>query len=373
MRNLSRVVLFLLLTLLISSAEATGVSINEIAWMGTPSSYNDEWIELYNSANQEINLEGWILKTADDGIKISLLGKISQNGFYLLERTDDETIPEIAADQIYAGALGNTGERLELSDGSGEVIDSVDCQSGWTAGDNSTKQTMEKIGENEWQTSEKAGGTPRSQNGIINDNILEAEEITESNIESYSQGVIFSEILPSAIGRDEENEWIEVLNQSNFDVDLAGWMIEDIIGQIGRYVFPDNTVIRPREYLIISRLATKITLNNAGDGLRLFWPNGETADSVDFGDAPNGQSYGLIDDRWQWISSPTPGVKNTASVVEKELTDSTTTSGTPKTEDLLEDNDSPALAGISTIAESHSFLLPLTISLATAISAGAIM
>jgi len=207
MRNLSRVAPFLLLILPISPVEAAGVSINEIAWMGTLSSYNDEWIELHNSTEQEISLEGWILKTADEGIKINLLGKISQNGFYLLERTGDETVPEIAADQIYAGALGNTGERLELSDGSGEVIDSVECQSGWAAGDNSTKQTMEKIGINEWQTSKEVGGTPRSQNSTINDNILDVEKITESNIKSYPQGVIFSEILPSAIGQDEENEW----------------------------------------------------------------------------------------------------------------------------------------------------------------------
>src|SRR4030042_1169223 len=105
MRNLSRVAPFLLLILLISPVEAAGVSINEIAWMGTLSSYNDEWIELYNSTEQEISLEGWILKTADEGIKINLLGKISQNGFYLLERTGDESVPEIAAAPFYAGAM----------------------------------------------------------------------------------------------------------------------------------------------------------------------------------------------------------------------------------------------------------------------------
>src|SRR4030042_1915778 len=105
MRNLSIVGPFLLLILSNSSAEAVGVSINEIAWMGTLSSYNDEWIELYNGTDQEINLGGWILKTADEGIKINLLGKISQNGFYLLERTGDESVPEIAAAPFYAGAM----------------------------------------------------------------------------------------------------------------------------------------------------------------------------------------------------------------------------------------------------------------------------
>ena len=37
------------------------VRINEVAWMGTLVSSNDEWIELYNTGSNEIDLSGWVL------------------------------------------------------------------------------------------------------------------------------------------------------------------------------------------------------------------------------------------------------------------------------------------------------------------------
>ncbi|PIP22618.1 MAG: hypothetical protein COZ91_00660 [Candidatus Nealsonbacteria bacterium CG_4_8_14_3_um_filter_39_7] len=146
-----------------ASAKPLDVAINEIAWMGTKTSANDEWLELYNKSNQDINLEGWVLKANDGSPEIKLKGSILSLGYFLLERTDDNTLPAIKADQIYKGALGNNGEKLELYDNLGTLIDSVDCHSKWLAGDNSSKQTMERANNN-WQTSENPGGTPKAEN-----------------------------------------------------------------------------------------------------------------------------------------------------------------------------------------------------------------
>lgn len=154
------------------------VVINEVAWMGTVESYSNEWIELFNNSNFPINLEGWLLKTVDGTPKIELTGTVPSNGFYLLERTDDNTLPNIQADQIYRGALGNSGEKLELYTLDNYLVDRVvciedaegNCQE-WLVGDNDTKQTMERkdpslSGEdiNNWATSQEGGGTPKAQN-----------------------------------------------------------------------------------------------------------------------------------------------------------------------------------------------------------------
>lgn len=154
-------------------ADTPTVVINEIAWMGTTESANAEWIELYNSGNQSVDLTDWVLAATDGTPTISLSGAIPAQTFFLLERTSNETVPGVIADQIYTGAMGNGGENLELKGLSGALVDSVNCSSGWFSGDNDTKQTMEKISSGlpsnnkiSWQESTSPDGTPKAQNSL---------------------------------------------------------------------------------------------------------------------------------------------------------------------------------------------------------------
>jgi hypothetical protein len=157
------------------------VVINEIAWMGNlpregetvAQAANNEWIELYSNANLQIDLNGWILRSVDGTPEIQLAGLIRPKDFYLLERTDDNTLPDITADQIYTGALGNSGEDFQFFDKFSNLIDRTNCSGGWFGGDNTTKQTMERKNPglsgddaNNWGTSQEAGGTPKNQNSI---------------------------------------------------------------------------------------------------------------------------------------------------------------------------------------------------------------
>jgi len=155
----------------IEAYSSLDVVINEIAWMGNEDSHAHEWIELYNNSSSSISLDDWSLISEDGSPKISLLGAISANDFYLLERTDDKTVPLIVSDLIYKGTLNNKGEYLRLFDDLGNVIDEVDCTNGWFAGDNESKKTMERIlpvseGKNprDWQTSINKGGSPKNLN-----------------------------------------------------------------------------------------------------------------------------------------------------------------------------------------------------------------
>jgi len=167
------------------SADPQDVVINEIAWMGTAVSGNHEWIELYNQTNSDIDLAGWTLSALDGTPDIQLEGTIPAQGYFLLERSDDSTI-SIAADQVYTGALGNTGECLQVKDDLAQVIDQVDCSTEWFGGDNTTKSSMERkhpsangdVAENwgandgvtcsgEDQNGASLCGTPKSQNSVF--------------------------------------------------------------------------------------------------------------------------------------------------------------------------------------------------------------
>jgi len=130
------------------TGNAGDVVINEVAWMGTEASYNDEWIELYNNTDRDINLAGWSIVAADGSPDISLSGVISAHGYLLLERTNNSTVDDIPADLIYTGALANNpgAESLTLYDDTSQVIDTANGNGGaWPAGNNSTKHTMERI------------------------------------------------------------------------------------------------------------------------------------------------------------------------------------------------------------------------------------
>ena len=324
MKRLFKFLLFFTTLLLwdfdVWAANISDVVINEIAWMGTVVSYNDEWIELYNNGDTAINLDGWTLKADDGAPEINLSGTIHGKGFYLLERTDDETLPGVSADLIYKGALGNDGENLKLYNDSGGLIDQIICVDVWPAGDNATKQTMERISSN-WQNSQDAGGTPKKENyelrimnyekKIEEIKLIEPEKpkpIKDRPLYVYPKGIVFNEILASPDGPDAENEWIEIYNENDFEVDLSDWQIKDVAGGIKTYNL--NAKILAYGYLVFLRPETKITLNNDGDGLTLLNPKGEIVDSIIFDKAPLNQSYNKTSSGWIWNSNLTPGEKN---------------------------------------------------------------
>lgn len=159
-----------------------GVIINEVGWMGTEASPNDEWIELANTTSASVSLVGWKILIAGDNA-IALRGAIAPGGYYLLERTRDSTINDVAAD--FTGSFGryglrDTGEHLTLQNSSGATIDDVDCSDGWFAGVTikGEKASMERVGSSAWQTNtgtttighDVAGqailGTPRATNSV---------------------------------------------------------------------------------------------------------------------------------------------------------------------------------------------------------------
>lgn len=148
------------------------VVINEVAWMGTTASANSEWLELYNNTEADIDLSGWTLSASDGTPQITLSGTIAAHGYFLLERTSDESVPTTTANQIYTGALGNAGEILSLKDQDNNLIDSLDGSAGWPAGDNDSKKTMERINPlldgstSNWSSSNLALGTPQTVNSV---------------------------------------------------------------------------------------------------------------------------------------------------------------------------------------------------------------
>ena len=328
--------LFILPLSVKASINPLDVVINEIAWMGTEANSSDEWIELYNNTNQDINLEGWALYDKETLIE-PLIGIIQANSYYLIERTDDSTIQNISASQEPSGwggyGLNNNGEHLKLLNQELVIIDEIDCSLGWFEGGSSSFKTMERIDFKEigsnlhnWQTSVSTqkiaidsqgniiNGTPNTKNSTNLE--LPSEEII------YSSDIMINEILPSPEGADSENEWIELKNQSNQEISLFNWSIRDEKGTINTYVFPENTNIKPQGFLVLTRPISGITLNNSEDGLVLIQPNQNIISSVNYINAPLGESFNYINFERVWSDQLSPNSSNLPrKEAEKETTE----------------------------------------------------
>lgn len=112
------------------------IIINEVAWAGADRAATAEWIELFNASPEPIDLEGWCLVSSDGAPDIRLRGMIPPHisgdptaGFFLLERDNDGSVPGIAADLVYRGALTDSGETLFLCDPDGNLVDTANAPS----------------------------------------------------------------------------------------------------------------------------------------------------------------------------------------------------------------------------------------------------
>ncbi|HEY9585356.1 MAG TPA: lamin tail domain-containing protein [Candidatus Paceibacterota bacterium] len=138
--------------------------INEVAWMGTIQSPTNEWVELYNDTPLPVDLSGWTIETEDGSLAINLSGVIVSNGYFLIERTDDNSVPTVAADLVapFGAGLSNSGETLRLVDKNGVSVDTVNGGVNWASigGNNKAKETAQRT-LNGWAT---GAPTPRKEN-----------------------------------------------------------------------------------------------------------------------------------------------------------------------------------------------------------------
>ncbi|MBN2041300.1 MAG: lamin tail domain-containing protein [Spirochaetes bacterium] len=124
-----------------SGYDSLEIVISEISWAGTDVSHYDEWIEIYNNSDEDINLAGWSIPGS---LNIELYGLIPAKKHFLLERTNDDSVPDKTADLIYSGSLSNTGAVIRLVYNNRD-IDYINALYGWPAGSNDPKISMERI------------------------------------------------------------------------------------------------------------------------------------------------------------------------------------------------------------------------------------
>lgn len=296
------------------------ITINE--FMADPEGSDDglEWVELYNSGSDAVDLSGWTVRKATsasstsdfvlpDGTSVEAGGFLLVGGSLVADADvvfgDDEDESELSLGNASSGAdavmllhcggvvsdtviYGTSNEEEQFSDDTGEVVDTelapkpssglslARCGDGTDSNDSST----------DWWTPDTA--TPGETNG----------ECTPPICEGGALDVKINELLYNPAGSDTDYEWIELYNTGDSDLRIDQWMLQTGTSEWKDTLeFPGGTTIEAGGFLLIGDAAVpaeardieaNLSLGNAGgaapDGARLVDCEGTLQDTVLWGD-----------------------------------------------------------------------------------------
>ncbi|MBN2830461.1 MAG: lamin tail domain-containing protein [Candidatus Cloacimonetes bacterium] len=234
----------------INTNPAPIVIINEI--MYNSSGYDNEWVELYNTTDAPVSLDGWQMR--DSSLASALLpfpagAVIPANGYYTIAIDHDsqaDPFPFVAdfdAIDIVGWNLGNTSDAVILFNNQSTMIDSVTYadSNGWPTQADGTGPSLELISptmDNDlptsWQASAVIGGTPGAQNST-NGGLQQVATLAElrAAIGATNEFEITSEVVISFMQ--------EFRGQKYIQDDTAGVLIDDFSGVItGDYAVGDG-------------------------------------------------------------------------------------------------------------------------------------
>ncbi|MGL5831577.1 MAG: lamin tail domain-containing protein [Candidatus Altimarinota bacterium] len=149
-----------------------------------------------------------------------------------------------------------------------------------------------------------------------------SSNVTLSNDQTPTRQILISEIFPAPDKKSSQNqEWIELYNHSNSDINLRGWYLDDQEGGSKPYQL-GNTTLATGSTLLISAEQSKLNLNNSDEQVRLFNSQKQLIDLLEYKKSVNAQSYNLINIQnnsknplasetlWLWSSNTTPNQSN---------------------------------------------------------------
>ncbi|MBI3336163.1 lamin tail domain-containing protein [Candidatus Peregrinibacteria bacterium] len=233
-----------------------------------------EWIELKNSNSYSANLCGWVLDDSEGGSKPFPLDsvRIEPGGLRRLSIQETKIALNNGGDSVRLLFNGNLVQEIAYSE----------IPEGQSYMDRSEFGAPPSLGEG------REGGIP------------------------FTGTILINEVYPAPLTGGEE--WIELVNLSDESVDLSGLLIDDIQeGGSKLWEISDGTLVPAHSYIIFRKEQTHLALNNDGDEVNLFGPDGLTIDSVTYPKIKRGLSFSRKGSRWCTTEISTPLKENICS------------------------------------------------------------
>ena len=315
--------------------EVSGVVINEVYTFSNQSEADDlDWIELYNTTDQDIDLEG-VLMWESGGQEEAWAfpkGSVIKAKSHLVVDSDKYGLLNDPLNHPAWGLSKGPDEIIVLANNDYNVIDEVELPS------LNEGETYGRItdGSSEWQVFQK--GTK----GVKNEGSARPEFVNTTGLyinEVYhdNSDVFF------ATGWDSAVDFIELYNATDTDMDISGYEIyDDTQADDKKYVVPAGTVVPAKGFLTYdvykeNPAGPAFGLGAGGDWVFIFKP-GKT-ELVDQIEVPAfGKDSGLRDNGYTFGRKPDG---STNLFIFAEATRNASNNNAPVVEGVVNPGDQP--------------------------------
>ena len=258
-----------------------------------------EFLEIHNRGGAAADLVGLRLT---DGIEFDFLdvAPIQPGGHGVVVRNADAFQmrygENAAVIGVYEGSLSNAGEDIDLVDGAGNILFSVNYSDSdpWPVRADGFGATLELANVNgvndatqnkwySWQASSENGGSP-GQAG------------------SGPAGVVINEVVANTNGDLEDS--IELHNVTEAAIDISGWLLSDSAGDRDKFSIPAGTNLAAGGYIVFDEgdfnadtpvgNNESFALGRTGDSVWLTKADGSFVDDVHFGETKANTSLGRM-------------------------------------------------------------------------------
>jgi len=282
--------------------------------------YSD-WIELYNTTDQDISLDGFYLSDSVSKPKGYALPNVTIGAYQYLVvfASGRDTVTD--AGQIHTNFKVSAGETVVLSYENtvySQLATPLDMIADISFGSITSGEDLLHV--------YFASPTPGVENGGSYAEVLGQLQITGT-------GLCINEFMMNNEGilYDEDGDcpdWVELRNTSDKPVSLLGYGLSDKYDDPMKWVFPDIT-LEPGAYLLIllsgkektytaenPYLHASFKLGDTDDGLILSNEKGLLIERIGIAQVPDNISYGRDPEdptQWKFFTRPTPGKANSAN------------------------------------------------------------
>ncbi|MEY3399149.1 MAG: hypothetical protein RL220_1743 [Bacteroidota bacterium] len=294
------------------------VQVNNVSTVADPSGDYDQWFEVYNPNNFQVNLAGYYISNTSDPLQYQIPNTnpyrtvIPANGFLLIW-CDNETNEDTNHAPFTLNSASGT---ITLTAPNGTTLTDSYAYTGAGPDD-----SYGRISDGAVSSITFTSPTPRVTNGLI---------FIEPAL------VYINEVLPANQSDVEDNagereDWIEIYNPNNFAVNLAGYYLSDNPENPMKWqvptLYPDSVTVPPNSWMLFypdeditqGVLHCSFRLSNNGEWIGLYSPDGfSVADQISWEYIAPDTSYGRITDGnpdWWMFIVTTPDASNNQGVL----------------------------------------------------------